>query len=236
MTAIDVHTHVFPRWLGYMVRGYFTVRYLERTDHFGQIGELKAELDKNQIERCFVHPLPNKQFYKKANNHIAGLEDERLVKFGTAFEAREITELKEKGFFGVKLHFPLQKINLGIYKAILDEAEKHEMAVLIHLSELLKFEKYDSDRLQPLLGRTNTIIVPHLSAMEELQDEKNIWFDTALRSKEDIEKAASKSKRVLFGSDFPLRNITGEIRKLDGLKNKEDILYKNARRLLKTVP
>jgi len=233
MKTIDVHAHVFPRWLGYLVRGYFTFRYLERTDHFGQLGELEAEIEKNQIERCFVHPLPNRPFYRKANEYISGLEDEKLVRFGTVFDAEEIRELKERGFFGVKLHFPLQQIGDLEYIRILDKAEKHEMAVMVHLSELLEFDKYKAERLHAMLDRTNTIIVPHLSAIEELRDEKNVWFDTAMRGKEDIEKAARMSKRALFGSDFPIHGISGEIEKIKGLKDEKNIRYRNAKRLMK---
>jgi len=233
MKAIDVHAHVFPRWLGYIVRGYFTFRYLEKTDYFGQIQELMGEMEKNSIEQCFVQPLPNRPFYRKANGYISGLEDERLVKFGTVFEAEEIKELKANGFFGVKLHFPLQEIGTGDYEKILDKAEKHEMAVMVHLSELLEFDKYETKRLEALRGRTNTIIVPHLSAIEELQDEKNVWFDTAMRKREEIEKAARKSKKILFGSDFPIHELTGQIEKIKGLKEQEKILYSNAKRLIK---
>lgn len=233
MTAIDVHAHVFPKWLGYLVRGYFTSRYLQRTAHFGQLNELECAMEQNDIERCFVHPLPNRTFYRKANDYIAGLKDERLVKFGTAFEPGEIRELKERSFSGVKLHFPLQKMDWGSCSALLDEAEKQEMAVMLHLSELLAFDKYEEDRLHALRGRTNTIIIPHLSAFRELQDEKNVWFDTAMRGREEIETAARKSKRILFGSDFPLRNTGKELRKLDGMEDKERILYGNARRLVR---
>ncbi len=232
MKTIDVHAHVFPRWLGYIVRGYFTFRYLEKTDHFGQLSELEREIEKNNIERCFVQPLPNRPFYRKANKYIAGLADERLVKFGTVFDAEEIKELKEKGFFGVKLHFPLQQIGDLDYGRIIDKAERHEMAVMVHLSELLEFDKYAADRLEALKGRTNTIIVPHLSAIEELSEEKNIWFDTAMREREEKERAAKKSKRILFGSDFPIHGMAGEIEKIKGLKDEKRILYRNAKRLI----
>jgi Amidohydrolase len=233
MKAIDVHAHVFPTWLGYIVRGYFTFRYLERTDYFGQIQELWDEMGKNNIETCFVQPLPNRPFYRKANEYISGIEDERLVKFGTVFDPEEIKELKDNGFFGVKLHFPLQQIGTLDYSKILDKAEKHELVVMVHISEMLEFDKYETKRLDALRGRTNTIIVPHLSAIKELQDEKNVWFDTAMRKREEIERAARKSKKLLFGSDFPIHGITGELEKIKGLKEEKNIRYSNAKRLIK---
>ena len=71
----------------------------------------------------------------------------------------------------------------------------------------------------------------------------NLWVDTSGGSPEAwiVEHAVSNlgSKRVLYGSDLPIRNLPAAIGQVSGSPissgDKENIFYQNAAKLLKLV-
>ncbi|HEY3275369.1 MAG TPA: amidohydrolase family protein [Syntrophorhabdaceae bacterium] len=95
------------------------------------------------------------------------------------------------------------------------------------------------------MGEGVTLIIPHLGMLggdpsdflASFGKRKNIYFDTALGSKDSILKFVKKvgPERVLFGSDVPFGAMKGELSKILSLpishEDKELILSKNLIRL-----
>ena len=109
----------------------------------------------------------------------------------------------------------------------------------MHISRnLFKYESFSQDIVSLLKNRTNPLILAHLSAIEHLKN-TDVFFDTALRTADDVKQAINLvgSKRILFGSDFPVTDINKELSKLDVLKTvvKEQIIDKNAGNILQQV-
>ncbi len=236
---IDAHTHVFPIWLEHMAKVGIGLKHFRKLKTGASIENLEAQALFAGIDKCFVFPLPVSVFLDASNKYIESIKNERFVKFGCISKKEDVGKLKEKGFSGIKIHRHFQRNPVSHIKEILDACEQKEMIVSLHLSEhLFEFDSVSKELIPILQNRTNPIIVAHLSAIEHLIDSE-VFFDTALRTEKDIKNVMDiiGSKRILFGSDFPVVTIDKELTKFDGFKENERkrILHNNAAKIIKWI-
>ena len=228
---IDIHTHVG-----------------ESRHAAASIEQLKAEMKKNKVDysACFV--LGNKV---KEDSLILTKEcGEGILPF-FRFDPKGITakELDKHLplFAGVKLHprledfDPLERRFAELFKVI----EKQNIPLLIHTRKENN-DNSDPDRLLALVEKYKGInfIFGHFanaveSVIEKAKSLPNLFLETSIVSSPKIIEMAVKkcgSEKILFGSDFPYSDQELELQKVlrseISSRDKENILYKNALRLL----
>lgn len=236
---IDVHTHIFPKWLEHITDTALRMRHSKSLKTGASAEGLEMQAVSAGVDKCFVFPLPVNAFLKTSNDYIRKIKNDRFVKFGCVLKKEDVPRLKQEGFQGIKIHQYFQKNRISRLKEILDSSEKEEMIVSVHLSEkLFEFDAFSRNVAHLLDNRTNPLIIAHLSAVEALRD-STVFFDTALRTMDSVNAAIKTvgSKRILFGSDFPLVNISEEASKFSSMRLKERrrILHKNASDMLRRL-
>ncbi len=150
-------------------------------------------------------------------------------------------------YFGGKWHWMRGWQDSASNYSVLSDPALPELAEKIRntgkpviFEEELKFTKTFADMFPDV-----TLIIPHLGLLggspldflEAFRNNGNIYFDTALGSKDTIFEFVRTigPERVLFGSDVPFGTMKNELAKVTGLsldhRDKELILSQNAIRL-----
>lgn len=197
------------------------------------------------------------------NNWAKESESDRIIPFGSVHPDAEdaldeLKRIKEMGLYGVKLHPDYQDFFVDEERLfpIYEKCVELELPILFHagfdpLSPNVVHAMPDAfarilDRLPDI-----TMILAHFGGMmkwdmvEEylIGREGNLYFDistvTGYLSDEQAERMIKRhgSERILFASDMPWdlpQNIISLVKRLNLPKeDKENILHKNAERLLK---
>ncbi len=228
---IDIHTHV------------------GRSQHAAtNIGLLQVEMRKNRVDfsACFVLGSNVKE------NSLALVKEcwKGIFPF-FRFDPKNITveELEEylPLFKGVKLHPRLEDFDPldERFAKIFEVIEKHRIPILIHTRKENN-DHSDPDRLLSLVEKykgINFIFGHFANAVESVigrtKDLPNLFLETSIVSSPKIIEMAVKkcgSEKILFGSDFPYSDQELELQKVlraeISFADKENILYRNALRLL----
>ena len=165
--------------------------------------------------------------------------------------AFEVRNTKENGFIGYKLHADFQEFALdGERSFSIFEKIDPSMPCLLHAGDNRKSFS-NPERVAGLAKKFPhlTFIAAHFGGYSEwdkvgVYDEcPNVNFDTsstlAFITKESAEGMLKKygAERFLFGTDFPMWNLSEELARFNGLKlsnaERELILCKNAIRIYK---
>lgn len=228
---IDIHTHV------------------GKNQHvFATLEQLQAEMNKNKVNlsACFVLGDEVKQdsltLAKKCGKFIFPFF--RFDPKNTTFE-----ELEKclPLFKGVKLHPRLEDFDPldERFAKMFEIIEKHKIPILIHTRKENN-DNSDPDRLLTLVEKYKGInfIFGHFanaveSVIEKMKELPNLFLETSIVSSPKIIEMAVKkcgSEKILFGSDFPYSDQELELQKVlrseISYRDKENLLYKNALRLL----
>ena len=168
--------------------------------------------------------------------------------------AAEIDRAESLGLRGVKIHPDIQGIDIDSPRMMgLYEIVEGRMPVYFHVGD--NREKYrfsEPKKLARVLDRFPKleVVAAHLGgygvwddAINELAGRPNVWYDTSSavwaitpeRAGEIIKKLGVD--RVMFGTDYPVKNTAGEIERFLKIdlteKEREDIFCNNAKRFLK---
>ena len=171
----------------------------------------------------------------------------------------ELEKLKDMEMAGIKFHPPFQKVHLEDpkYEEMWRKINELGFSVLIHMGTARIVRSYDlyPSGIRKILkfAPDIPIIMAHMGSfcmmknpdgdLENLPE--NVFIDTAmsaeLEESGEFEEIIRRfgTNRVLYGSDFPYGSQKAAIARIRDSSftdsEKEDMLWKNAARILKTV-
>lgn len=258
---IDAHCHIYPDKIAKKAASATCDFYggLGSTLD-GTVSTLTKEAEEAGIELCIVQSVATtpKQV-SSINNFIAtsvAESDGKFIGFGTLHPDSEdvkadVSEIIRLGLKGVKLHPDIQKFKIDDYRMLkIYELCEGRLPILMHTGDS-RYDFSNPNRLMPVLDiyKNLTVIGGHFGgwsiweeATEKLSKYKNFYVDcssslyamTPERAKKLIR--AYGTKRVLFGTDYPMWKPKDEIERFMKIKltekEREDILYNNAAKLL----
>ncbi len=162
----------------------------------------------------------------------------------------ELDRLRLLGLRGIKLHPDFQHFDIDSKKAfyMYEECEKRGLSVLFHMGDN-RYDYSSPERLARVVKEIPTLKVhaAHFGgymawekSMDALEPSENLYFDTssslAFISREMAKEFISVHgvDKFMFGTDFPMWEPMGELRRFDALElddtAREKILYKNFER------
>ena len=228
MKFVDAHVH-----LGYSI----------------PIGDVLIQMDESNVEKIVVFALPAEVDYDPTTNDYVlrkSEEYEQLIPFYYVVET-EISEEIEK-FRGFKWHWfkgwTHAKSNLSLFE---DGKFRDFLRDLNELGKPIVIEEdfVFTKRFVEVIDNS-PVIIPHLGLvsgdpakfLKAFGDFNNIYFDTALASKNLIEKFYKElgSEKLIFGSDIPFGKMKDELGKILALnlpkKEIQMILRENVLKLI----
>lgn len=253
---IDFHAHVWPDSLaeraGSNVGEYYNIPVNCIATYDGLV---KTMADNGADKSVIFSVATSKAQVAKINDFLNSFQSDKIIVFGAmhhefADYKAEICRMKKMGFKGIKFHPDFQGIAaddirlMRIYEEIGDE-----MIILHHAGD--KVSDFSAPkRFANILDQMPHLrmVAAHLGGYQRWEDSINylcgrdIYFDTSscldFMSHEKFLEIIRLhgSKKVLFGTDFPLIEQKDEIARLKnvGLTDEElaDVLGENAKRLL----
>lgn len=259
---LDVHAHIFPDKIAVAASKATGDFYGVDMTYDGKVNTLKSVGDAAGVTKFVVHSVATTAKQpSKINKFVSETvknNSDIMIGFGSLHPESDsleddFAELLALGLKGVKLHPDIQKVNAdsdGMFK-IYELCEKNSLPVLIHCGDH-RYDYSNPNRIIPILKAFKglTVIGAHLGgytvwkdAAKELSGYDNLYVDSssslfALEKEEAREIiSAFGYDKVLFGADFPMWDIKGEVDRLLGLDFPEEInkkiLWENGARLLK---
>lgn len=188
---------------------------------------------KNGIYKALIFPFTFEEVdYSEANNYISQayeLNQELFVPFFIINEHLSPREIENKTLFGIKEHFYITRnSNIKIYFPIYDFLQETEKILFIHPHmneriERIQTIKKSFPKLKIILAHSGRkwpftgddvldLILPSLKSFED------IYFDTSTILDPNIISEMVNiigSHRILFGSDYPFENPSGDVYKAE---------------------
>ena len=256
LKIIDAHCHIYPDKIAQKASDYTGDFYSMPSLLDGKTSTLLEYGEKAGIEHFVVQSVATTPSQVSSiNNFIANSVCQSNGKFtglGTLhpdsddIEA-DISEIINLGLKGVKLHPDIQQFKIDDYRMLkIYELCEDRLPILMHTGDS-RFDYSNPNRMKPILEIYTklTVIGAHLGgwsmwdkATESLCKYKNFYVDCSSslyalspeKAKELI--MAYGTKRVLFGTDYPMWDPETEIARFMQLDlsdcEREDILYNNA--------
>ena len=257
---IDSHCHIYPDRIAQKASASTGEFYKMPSRLDGKISTLLERGENAGIEHFVVQSVATTPHQVSSiNKFIADAVTNSNGKFtglGTLhpdssdIEA-DIEEIISLGLKGVKLHPDIQQFKIDDYRMLrIYELCEGRLPILMHTGDS-RFDYSNPNRMKPILEiyKNLTVIGAHFGgwsvwdeATESLSKFENFYVDcssslyalTCDKAKELI--SAYGTKRVLFGTDYPMWEPAGEIERFMQLKlteqEREDILYNNTAGLL----
>ena len=257
----DAHCHIYPDAIaGRAVDGIDTF-YGVLAHGKGTVNDLIEKGTAAGVDRFLVHSVATSEHQVQSINEFIASETakhpDRLIGFGTLFPDSEAVEedyehLRSLGLKGVKLHpdFQCSPVDGSGCNKIFDLCERDGFPVLVHFGDIRQDYSNPERAAKALVKHPSLkIIGAHLGgwsiwkeASEKLTEFENLWVDccssTAYLSDSEFYRYVEKygTKRVLFGTDYPMWSCKTEIKSVmrAGFSDDElrDIFYNNITRLL----
>lgn len=229
----------------------------------GTLDALRQSMKDNGIDYSVVMPIATTVTQSESINKFAKIvnETEGLFSFGSLHPMQEdwedvLYDIKEKGLKGIKLHPEYQQFYIDSPESLrlLRKCEELDLAVVLHAGKdhgVPPPVHCMPERLRHALEyvKGDKIIAAHMGGWDVWDEvEKhlvgtNICFDTAFVidfiDREQFLRIIKNhgSKKILYGTDSPWEKqsrAAGYIKNLPLTdEEKDDILYKNAMKLLK---
>lgn len=257
---VDCHCHVYPDKIAEKASASTGKFYGYPMQYDGKVSTVRSEAEKAGITNCIIFSVATKPSQTASiNEFIAATvasDPKRFAGLGTVHPdsedlAGDIDHLISLGLKGVKLHPDIQGFKIDDYRClrIYEICEERGIPVLIHCGDK-RFDFSNPNRMKPILDIFTdlTVIGAHLGghsvweeARKALVGYKNFYVDTssslyAFKPEEAREIIREYGcDRVLFGTDFPMWELSAELERFYALglteEENELILYKNANRL-----
>ena len=257
--VIDAHCHIYPDRIAEKASENTGLFYNMPSRLDGKLSTLIEQGDRAGIDRFIVQSVATTPAQvSRINKFIAeavGSDPTRLTGLGTLHPdskdmKADVDEILSLGLKGVKLHPDIQRVAIDDERmlAIYDLCDKR-LPLLIHTGDH-RYDFSNPNRMMPILEKypSLTVIGAHFGgwsvweeATEKLSGYKNFFVDcSSSLYAMTPEKAgdlirAYGADRVLFGSDYPMWEIDGEVERFMKIdlsdSEREDILYNNAARL-----
>ena len=259
MKIIDFHSHIYPEKIA--EKAVLSVGEFYGIPMVGE-GTVKALLDESKkcgITNHVVHSVAVTASRVEAiNDYIASQckEHSEFFGFGTMHadledKIAEVERMQKMGLMGVKIHPDTQKFNMDDERMseLYDYLRENKIPLLIHCGDY-RYDYSHPRRLKKILKEFPGLVAigAHFGgwsmcdyAYEYLENE-NCFVDTSSsywmlglkRAKELIRLYGAE--RVVFGTDFPMWSVSGELNKFYDIKLTEEenrlILCDNAMRIL----
>ena len=253
---IDIHTHIYPVALAR--------RAMEVTGHenddFKKLPireNLLARMREAGVDLSVNLPVVSKpQNQGEVNRFAKESARKNIIPFGglhpdCANVIEELEKLKDMEMAGIKFHPPFQKVNLEDpkYGEMWRKINELGFPVLIHMGTARIVRPYDlyPSGIRKILKSAPDIpiIMAHMGSFcmmknpdEDLENlPENVFIDTAMEFEEIIRRFGTN--RVLYGSDFPYGTQKAAIARIKDSSftdsEKEDMLWRNAAKILKAV-
>jgi len=257
--VVDFHAHAFHDKIAEKAAKNLNQYYGIPLAGNGKFYVVTDSMKENKIDKLVVHATATKpEQVEVINDYVAGLTTRDIIGFGTLHQGydayeKELDRIKSLGLRGIKFHPIFQGFKIDdsamypIYRCI----AAHKLPVLMHMGDK-NADGATPKRLAKVLDEIPdlTVVAAHLGGVFEwdkaerfLYGRRNVYLDTssAMRFLETEETTriirAHGADRVLFGTDYPLSLHRYELELFDKLglsqEEQEDILWKNAYRLLK---
>ncbi|MHB1453035.1 MAG: amidohydrolase family protein [Saccharofermentanales bacterium] len=258
---IDAHTHIFPDKVAERAVGGISAFYdlpmamAGTTEHL-----IETSRNAGVVRMLVTSTATSANQVKAINNFLKHETDDHpeFFAFGTLYPLMddneidaELDRMEGMGFKGIKLHPDFQKIEVDSPEIIrIAKKAAGRFPILTHAGDY-RYDFSNPDRLRRLIESAPPeliVIAAHLGgwsvweeAAEKLSPYGNLYVDTcsSLRfipaeTAGDILKAYGRTK-VLFGTDYPMWNISEEFDSIAALHLSDEwlhsILHDNAARL-----
>ncbi|MDR0223264.1 MAG: amidohydrolase family protein [Oscillospiraceae bacterium] len=262
MKIFDSHTHIFPDKIAEKASAGISGFYGMPVAFDGTAGALRRACRKNGVSGCLICSVATKTEQVENINSFISESAAASNGFFTGFCSlhpdmgevsldNEINRAMRLGLKGVKLHPDFQEFEADGARAYkIYEAIDGRLPVLFHAGDP-RYPYSSPKRIANALNRfpKMTVVAAHFGgwsewgdAVRELAGRENVYVDVSSslyalspeKAREYI--AAYGEDKVLFGTDYPMWDIKGEIERFDGLglddRAREKILCENAKRLL----
>ena len=256
-----MHTHLFPDEIAEKTIDFLAKEANAEAFLNGTVSDLKRSMDIAGISLSINQPIATKPSQVRSiNNWAKGIEDDRIISFGTIhplFEdfAEEIGRIKGLGIKGVKIHPDYQKFYpddesvFPIYECLVE----NDMILLFHAGVdigLYPPVHATPQRLANILDGfpKMKMIAAHLGGYDCWDDVerclvgRDVFFDTSyvidyMETDRFVRIMREHGfDKILFATDSPWKPQADELKKISALpiseRVKEDILYRNAAGLL----
>lgn len=261
----DIHTHTYPEAIAEKAVTNLGAFYDFVPEGKGTYADLSAQAPAYNVRGFLLFSVAtNARQVQKVNDSIAALAEKSrgegflTVGFAGMHQdfpdfAGEIDRIEKLGLKGVKLHPDIQQIDVDDEKLFpLYEILEGRMPVYFHIGDNRPQYRFsEAKKLRRVLDRFPRleVVAAHLGgyraaaeAIEYLSGDPRVWYDTSsalwyLSPEEatDIIDALGHD-RVMFGTDYPVKNIDTELALFARLglteSQREDILWNNAMRFL----
>ncbi len=256
---IDAHAHIFPDKIAAKASNGISEFYSLRVRFDGTAGALLEINRKAGIDMALVQSVATvPEQVHNINSFIAEqvrLHPREFIGFGAlhpdfdGIEA-ETERIISLGLKGIKLHPDFQRFNLDDPKAYpIYEAAEGRLPILFHVGDS-RYDFSSPKRLYNVMKRFPklTIIGAHLAGWTKWEEAGEIFSGSGIYADCSSslyaltpERAAQLIRnigtdRVMFGTDYPLWSADEELERFSRLplteEEKQDILYRNAARLL----
>lgn len=260
---IDVHAHIYPdKIAAKAVRSIGEFYQWPNMEMDGTVDGLLAASKEAGIDLSIVHSAAvSPARVKSVNDFIASTVEAHadcLLGFGSMHPdyediGKELDRMMAMGLRGVKLHPDTQQFMMDSTASIkmLEAMEERRLPVLIHTGDT-RYPFSNPERVARALDH-----VPNLVAICAHLGGWSMWSNgwKILAGREDVYVDCSSSlyaitpeeavkvihrygaKRVFFGTDHPMWNPVGEVKRFNALplteEERELILHKNIEQLLK---
>ena len=258
MQIINFHSHIYPSAIAEKATKSIGKFYNIPMDRIGTPEKLLQDSKEAGITSCVVHSVATTPKQVTTINDFIAEEcsiHKEFIGFGAIhpdFEnpEEEINRIKALGLKGIKIHPDTQLFNVDDEKMLpIYEILSDNLPILIHCGDY-RYGYSHPERLAKILDLFPrlTVIAAHFGgwsmpdlALEYLEnrncflDTSSSFFCTGMKRAEELIKIYG-SERILFGTDFPMWNGKEELSRFLEMdlsqKEKENILYKNAEKLL----
>lgn len=260
---IDFHAHIYPEKIAEKATAAISTFYEDAPMAWhGHTEELLKSGREIGVTKYIVHSTATKAAQVESiNNFIIGecAKYPEFVGFGTMhyeYEncAAELDRIRAAGLRGIKFHPDFQKFQADMPEMdpIYDEIAKHRLPVLFHAGDY-RYDYSGPARIAHVKEKHPDLIViaAHFGGYTEWDESinhlvgKDVYFDTsssfwklpADKARMMIEKHGYE--KFLFGSDFPMWDHAGELKRLKALQLpaewEQAILFGNGDKLLKSI-
>jgi len=261
--VVDFHTHIFPEGIASRAVEQLENHYQLQIKNNGTFDNFMNKFKEAELYKAVVHAaavVPRQ--VPTVNDWLLKIKDENLVNFGTIHPEYEdiegeLTRLKEAGVGGLKLHPDFQKFDIISKEAYaIYEAIGADFLVLFHVGDQVEEPANNYSTPQKLAQVIADfpelrVIAAHLGGYQMWQEAKeyligeDIYIDTSsaldfLPEEVVVEIINTHGvDKVLFGSDFPIKDPLTEMRQLTDLGldlvDRLKILSKNGLKLLEEL-
>ena len=254
---IDSHVHLYPDAIAGRASGGIAAFYSMPTRYDGSARALLGACGHAGVEKCVLCSVATTPAQVGPINKFLAGEKQRLGFAALCALHPQMTEAQladtlafalANGLAGAKLHPDFQRFRADdpqvffLYEALAE----HKLPLLLHAGDS-RFDFSSPARIANAAGAFPdlTIVAAHLGGWSQWEDgarllpaRENVLVDTSsslyslppVRAREIIR--AFGAQRVLFGTDFPMWDAAGELRRLRVLELEEEememILWRNA--------